>query len=97
MADTRGKIVSNAYQVGFLVYQKLIDVRLNSGSNERKILLPYFSHTCVIQILQGLEKSLLHNGRCAITTVAPSVSHAISTPIGSCNPCIVLVVCNLSL
>jgi hypothetical protein len=80
MADTRGKIASNAYLVSFLVYQKLIDVQLNSGRNERKILLPIFSHTCVILTQHGLEKSLLHNGRCAITAVAPGVSHALSTP-----------------
>ena len=47
-ADTKGKIALNAYLVSFLVHQKLIYVRLNNGSNERKILLPYFSHTYAI-------------------------------------------------
>ncbi len=56
MADIRGKIASNAYLVSFLVHQKLIYIRLNNGSNEGKILLPYFSHTCAILTQQGVTR-----------------------------------------
>ncbi|WP_251960509.1 hypothetical protein [Nostoc commune] len=69
-------LYSNAYLVSFWVHQKLIDVRLNSGSNERKILLFYFSQVAVAKRAVYDACGVL----VAIAVVAPSVSHAISTP-----------------